>query len=84
MRTKEVMFPLIEAWEKGDTTRRDFCEQHGLPYSVFQYWYQKYKDQSADQDDESPFIRMEVASSPEASRLIRIQYPDGTQVSIAI
>lgn len=84
MRTKEVMFPLIETWEKGDATQREFCEQHRLPFGVFQYWYQKYKDQSAARDDMSPFIRMEVASSPEASRLIRIQYPDGTQVSIAI
>jgi len=84
MRTKEVMFPMIEAWERGDTTQRVFCEQHNLPQSVFQYWYHKYKEECVEQQELSPFISMEVTAAKGPLRSIQIRYPDGTQVNIAI
>lgn len=65
-------------------TRKDFWERHDLPYSVFQYWYYKYKEELGEQQELSSFIRMEVSAANCRIRSIQIRYPDGTQVNIAI
>jgi hypothetical protein len=35
-------FSLIEQWMASGMSKRTFCEQQGVSYYTFQYWYRMY------------------------------------------
>lgn len=42
---KEQMFELITGWQKSGLTQRVWCEQVGITYHTFHYWYKRFKDE---------------------------------------
>ena len=71
-RTKEEMFPIIEAWQSSGLTKRFFCDQQGIPKSVFLYWHKKYK---AEQDS-GGFLPVKIEDDSSHTK-IEIVYPNG-------
>ena len=71
-RTKEEMFPIIEAWQSSGLTKQVFCDQQGMAKSVFFYWHKKYK---AEQDP-GGFLPMKIADDSSHTK-IEIVYPNG-------
>jgi len=71
-RTKEEMFPIIESWQSSGLSKRFFCDQQGIPKSVFLYWHKKYK---AEQDP-GGFLSMKIADASCQAK-IEIVYPNG-------
>ena len=46
-RSKEEMFPLVEAYLESRQTVKDFSREHEVAQSVFTYWLTKYRRESA-------------------------------------
>jgi GT2 family glycosyltransferase len=44
-RTKEEMFPVVEAWQQSGLSKKSFCEEQVIIKSVFLYWVRKYRDE---------------------------------------
>jgi transposase-like protein len=43
-RSKAEMFPIVEAWQGSDLSKKAFCDRHGVEKSVFMYWWKKYRE----------------------------------------
>ena len=37
--TREQMFKMISTWQQSGLSQKSFCEQNGIRYHVFHYWY---------------------------------------------
>lgn len=76
-RRGQEMFALIESFKESDISQHLFCEQHNLPYSVFQYWLKKFRKES--HTPEAGFIEMKI-SSPARPEGVEIVFPSGAKV----
>lgn len=74
-RSKDEMYPLIEAWQNSGLTGRAFCYQQGIAKSVFYYWHKQYK---ADKEP-GGFVPVNInrVHKVAADVFIEIQYPTG-------
>ena len=72
------MFSLIEKWQQGNQTQKDFCQEHDIKLATFHYWQKKYRNQNP--KDLSGFIPMVISSSD--SRTVEIRYPNGVIVQL--
>jgi hypothetical protein len=79
-RTKEEMFPVIEAWQNSGLSKRAFCEEQGIVESVFFYWSKKYREEN----EQYGFIPLTVGASHSftQSHSIEIQYPNGVVLKL--
>ena len=75
---RQNMFSLIEKWQQGNQTQKDFCQEHDIKLATFHYWQKKYRNQN--QKNLSGFIPMEISSSD--ARTIEIRYPNGVIVQL--
>jgi len=74
------MFPLIEAYLSGHLAQQDFCREHALPISVFQYWLRKYRSRSM---EPGSFLEITPGSSSHSERpLLEVCYPHGVRLRI--
>lgn len=46
--TQERMFNLISGWQQSEVSQKLYCEQHGIRYHVFHYWYKRFRESRAD------------------------------------
>jgi hypothetical protein len=42
---REQMYAHIEQWKQSGLSQKVYCEQQGVKYHVFHYWYKLYRDQ---------------------------------------
>ena len=69
---KEQMYAHIEQWKQSGLAQKVYCEQQGVKYHVFHYWYKLYRDQHLpthveEQTKPAPcFIPLTISSSPAA------------------
>ncbi len=42
--TREQMFEMILAWRQSGLSQKTFCQQNGIRYHVFHYWYRCYRE----------------------------------------
>lgn len=70
-----AMYALVEEYKTSNLHQKPFCEQKGISFDRFQYWYQRYKESQA----EHGFVPVKIFSgkqkAPAAS--LEIQYPNG-------
>lgn len=84
-RTKQEMYPLVDAWQVSGQSKTAFCRERQLNIHTFNYWLQKHK---ADLDSGisgevssggGKFVALEVTSkrvvSPDAK--LELIYPNG-------
>ena len=74
---REQMFEHIKRWQSGDLTQKRFCEQAGIAYHVFHYWYKVYRN--SNQPATSSFVKLKVEPSL-ASSSIELVLPDGKRL----
>jgi hypothetical protein len=36
---QEGMFRLIDEWKQSGQSQKEFCQEQGVAYCVFHYWY---------------------------------------------
>ena len=44
-RSKEQMYPLIAAYERGEVSKHDLCQAQDLQEGTFWYWVRKYRSE---------------------------------------
>lgn len=69
------MYALIEKSNQSNVSKKQFCQQEGIPLSVFYYWQKKYKQ--ASQAPDKGFLPVEISSKPQAQGSIEITFPNG-------
>lgn len=42
--TREQMFKMISTWQQSGLSQKSFCEQNGIRYHVFHYWYKCFRE----------------------------------------
>jgi hypothetical protein len=55
-RTVSQWQSLCDAYEGSRLTRKQFCQQHSLALSTFDYWRHKLKKQNAEVDQREPIF----------------------------
>lgn len=56
---REQMFNLVKGWQQSVLSQKLFCEQNGIRYHVFHYWYKRYRDSNAE-NKEATFIPLQI------------------------
>ena len=54
---------MIALWQQSGLTQKAFCQQNGVGYHVFHYWYKCFRDAHSDAKDEG-FIPLKVRTPP--------------------
>jgi hypothetical protein len=77
--TRQKMFSLIDQWQQSDISQKRFCEQNNIQYSVFHYWYKRYRIQNQDPEASKQFIKLAV-SPLTGSGYAELVLPDGKRL----
>lgn len=73
------MFDKIEQWQKSGLSQRAWCNQDGLPYYRFHYWYKRYRDAShSSSGGSSGFLELKV--KPVTTGFAELICPDGKRL----
>ena len=82
-RTAEEMFPLVERYLRSHSPQKDFCRDHSVSTSVFNYWLAKYRRQSAaPREAGSDFIEIHAEALSADRPLLEIVYPHGVRLRL--
>lgn len=58
---QKEMFAMVSHWQQSRQSQKSYCEQHGIRYHVFHYWYKRFRDsQGVNQD--ATFIPLQIKS----------------------
>src|SRR5690606_11002260 len=78
---QQLMFSLIEVWQKSGMTQREFCEKKDITYAKFQYWMKRYGAAGYPEEPTSSFLPVHVKRDvPAAVGSLEVFYPDGRRV----
>jgi hypothetical protein len=72
---REQMYAHIEQWKQSGLSQKVYCEQQGVKYHVFHYWYKLYRNQhqAAVQEPEpkpsAAFLPLTLISSSSAAAI---------------
>ena len=71
----------MSAWKQSGLSQKAWCEQNGLRYYVFHYWYKRYRDKKSD-GSEPAFIPLTVkpSFSDAACANIEVVLADGKRI----
>lgn len=83
-RSEAEMAALLDKWSGSGTSKRAFCEEHGLSLSVFRYWEKKLAAPARSKDAGPGFVPVEVRSVGSSTDPVRltIRFADGLVVQI--
>ena len=77
---QQAMFSKIESWKNSGQSQQDFCKAENLVYSVFHYWYKKYRGQEATSISPA-FVPVHIKSMQSGSPMAELIFPDGRRVN---
>jgi hypothetical protein len=75
---REQMFASIASWQSSELSQKQWCDQQGITYHIFHYWYRKYRDEHSKSTGDNNFVRLNVKS--ETSSSCEIIFADGTKI----
>ena len=78
---QQRMFSLIESWQSSGEPQQSFCKSQGIGYSVFHYWYKKYRQDQGSASEGSGFIPVEVPVGVSVSPIMELILPDGRRIN---
>ena len=78
---QEQMFNLIRGWQNSGLSQKMYCEQSGIRYHVFHYWFKRYCNKNPG-NKEGTFIPIQIQSSEAVGRHpgIELILSDGRRV----
>jgi len=78
---QEQMFNFIRGWQQSGLSQKMYCEQGGIRYHVFHYWFKRYRDKSPGHTEAS-FIPIQIKPSETDARNAGIELilADGKRV----
>ena len=59
---QQKMFEGIVRWQQSSLSQSAWCKKNKIAYSVFHYWYRRFRNQHADarQDPDNGFVQLSV------------------------
>lgn len=76
---KQQMFLMIESWQQSGISQKAFCEQQGVKFHTFYYWYKRYRNEHIVGEGGTPgFVKLQVETTSAAA--IEIHFPGGTRM----
>jgi hypothetical protein len=80
---QQQMFSMIGCWQQSGLSQKAYCEQNGIRYHVFHYWYKRYREKQIPQK-EAGFVSLtlppSVCSSAAGSAAVELLLPDGKRI----
>jgi hypothetical protein len=79
---REQMFSMITCWQQSGLFQKAYCQQNGIRYHVFHYWYKCFRDRQSPSRDEG-FMPIKIQSSNTintASAHAELVLPDGKRL----
>ena len=71
--TEQQMFNMLTHWQQSGISQKLYCEQHGIRYHVFHYWYKRFRDSQAGSKKEGSFIPVQIKPALAAGRNASIE-----------
>ncbi len=59
---REQMFSMITCWQQSGLSQKAYCQQNGIRYHVFHYWYKCFRDRQSPSKGEG-FMPIKIQSS---------------------
>ena len=75
---REKMFASIASWQLSDLSQKQWCDQEGITYHIFHYWYRKYRNEHPASAGNNSFVRLTV--KPEEKTGCEVIFTDGTKI----
>jgi hypothetical protein len=72
-----AMFDKILQWQQSGLTQKAFCEQQGIAYHVFHYYYKRFRDK--ENIGSHKFIKLHVTPGNVLTNM-ELVYPDGKRL----
>lgn len=60
---RQAMFSLVEQWQAGGLTQKQFCAQHNIVLHTFYYWYKRYRQQNDTDKLQPSNVFMEIQAN---------------------
>lgn len=72
---------MIDQWQRGGLSQKKYCEQNNIAYHHFHYWYKRYLDQRAADNNTNTTGFIPVALNTASSLgYVELQWPDGKKI----
>jgi len=78
---QQSMFSMIESWKASGESQQEFCKAQGQIYSVFHYWYKKYRQEHDPAPASDAFIPLHVQPGRLGSPAVEVIFPDGKRIN---
>jgi hypothetical protein len=62
-RNKEEVMGLLHAFEKSNSTIKEFCNERNISYGNFQKWRSRYGSKAAEKKASTPFVKVDIVST---------------------
>jgi hypothetical protein len=72
-----AMFDKILQWQQSGLTQKAYCEQQGIAYHVFHYYYKRFREK--ENIGSHKFIKLQVTPG-NVSTNMELIYPDGKRL----
>lgn len=79
---RQQMFAMITSWQQSGLSQKSYCEQNGIRYHVFHYWYKCFRRSTSSTKDEG-FIPIKIQplnTTNTASAHAELLLPDGKRL----
>lgn len=74
------MLNMVASWRQSGLSQKAYCEQHGVHYHAFHYWFKRYRQQN-EPDTAKGFIPVQIQGSSTALQAgIEVIFTDGRRV----
>ena len=72
------MYSLIEVWHSSGKSQKEFCQEKGIAYQKFHYWFKKYKEEM---NTTPGFSKVEINNRRVIEQGgVELQFPDGRKL----
>jgi hypothetical protein len=75
---REQMFASIASWLSSDLSQKQWCQDQGIIYHIFHYWYRKYRDEYSESTGDNSFVQLSV--KPETGASCEVIFTNGTKI----
>ena len=78
---RQAMFSMIETWKNSGQSQQEFCKGQSQVYSVFHYWYKKYRQDQGQAPTSSAFVPVHIQPVRFGSPVAELIFPDGKRIN---
>ena len=77
---QQSMFSMIADWQQSGLTQKGWCEQQGIKYHVFHYWYKRWRSLHSSTATENVFVPLAVHGFSTSAACVELLLTDGRRL----